>query len=121
MAKMVIYHIDQEMWGVGSKCDGYYPKHTQWLWGHIVTNKAIRTPERYAIMMDPEGAKAHYITQAMFRQLKGLCEHKYMPVVKEKDVNDFVGKMPDLTADQLARVVEAAQDHPLYGTLEVDC
>lgn len=113
---MTIYHIDDECFSMGSKNrdTGKYPNSTKWMWGHIMTNKAVRTISRFAIMMDPEGLKAHYLTHGMFNRLKGMCEHIYLPVVKDEEVDAFCGQLQHLTADQLRRLLEATYEHPMY-------
>lgn len=115
---MRIYHTEQEViMGSKDRDTGKYPGHTKWMWGHIVTVKPVRTEDRFAIMMDPEGRKAHYITHAMFSRLKGMCEHVYLPVVSDELVDAIVEEAERLTVDQLRRVVDAMQGHTAYYDL----
>ena len=61
-----------------------YPDNTKWMWGNIITNRGRRTNDKFAIVMDPCGKKAHYVTRDTFLTFfSGKFEHVYVKDIKE--------------------------------------
>jgi len=105
----IIYHLDcyDDVLSKSSKNNKLtYPNSTKWMWGNVVTNKKRRTLNKYAIMMCPNGKKAHYVNRDTFiRFFSDNFKHVYVKediqeLIKLSKVENFIKLLDEFTPQQ---------------------
>jgi len=108
----IIYHLDSydDVLRQSSKNNkSTYPDNTEWMWGNIITNKRRRTIDKYAIVMCPNGEKAHYVNRNTFiRFFSEKFEHVYVKDIREVTqslvLDNIIKQIDNLTDKQRAKI-----------------
>jgi hypothetical protein len=114
MRNIKVFHMDDEEFKTpcNKRPDLPYDGQTRyydhcWAWGSVVTNKALRREDRYAVMYSPEGDKVHHLTEATFKhffsgEVKNI-DHQYVCApLQMKDVQ----KLRERLATTAPQVIE---------------
>ena len=102
---MKCFHLNDPMFQIPVKCGKFHHPSTKKFWGHVVTNKACRSNEKFAWLFDPDGLRINNLSHAMFSKInaQGL-EHEYVTYVTERQLNEFIDKIENLTPFQAKRL-----------------
>jgi hypothetical protein len=95
---MKCFHINDPDYYILTKCGNIHDSRTEKFWGHILTNKAKRTHEKYAWMFDPKGIRANPISYDMFKILNtSELEHVYIEIVSGEQFDVFISEIEYLS------------------------
>jgi hypothetical protein len=81
----------------------------------MITNKATRTPDKFAQLFCPEGKRANWITHAMFKKMAHVMGHKYPLLLPNTDLEGIVAGVQMLSKYQAKRLFKALIKHPAFS------
>ena len=117
-----VFHIDDEYFSICKRGDRY--TGNEQYWGHWVTNKATRTPEKYATYYRADGTVAHTLSERDAKRLWNACrkqniDHVYP--ISNKELVDIIRRLKGATTDQITYLLGNLSDDkfPELGRLNV--
>lgn len=93
---------------------GRDPVYPEWTWGHVITNKALRSPVRFAMLVSPDGKKMHYLNHPTFKHLNRGWEHIYCPALDKGWWEATEKALPCCGRNTLVRIYALLKHNPHF-------
>ncbi len=110
--QMIAYHINDNDFVVPPKYGNFHAPDTEWMWGNVVTNKATRTDQKFAMLFCPKGRRMNCITHATFKAMAHTMKHEYINPWSTDQILRIKRAFPSLTRFQAHTLFRSLVKHP---------
>jgi hypothetical protein len=112
--QIIAYHVNDNLFHIPAKIGDFHHPETRWMWGNVITNKACRTNNKFAMLFCPEGTRMNWITHATFKMLARSMKHEYINPWSADQIVKIKAAIPSLTRFQAHLLFDKLIKHPAF-------